>query len=106
MFVTFRPIIDSLFKNIRKMNLTKKQANSLTKLEMSNTCWDIIELLLKVLLPFRHATELISGSQYPTAGLTLYVIRKIQQNFLDIIRPDDDEIMQKMKQLIHEKLIY
>ena len=61
---------------------------------------------MKVLLPFRHAIELISGSLYPTVGLTLYVIRKIQQNFLDIIRPDDDEIMQKMKQLIHEKLIY
>ena len=75
MFVTFRSIIDSLLQNIRKMNLAKKQANSLTKLEMSNACWNIVELLLKVLLPFRHAIELISGSQYPTVDLTLYVIR-------------------------------
>ncbi|CAF4566361.1 unnamed protein product, partial [Rotaria socialis] len=51
-FIIFRPIIDNLFKNIRKMNLSKKQANNLTKLEMSSTCWDIVELLLKVLTPF------------------------------------------------------
>ncbi|CAF2253151.1 unnamed protein product, partial [Rotaria magnacalcarata] len=65
-FVIFRPIIDSLFKNIRKMNLSKKQTNSLLKLEISNTCWDVVEQLLKVLEPFRNAIEHISGTQYPT----------------------------------------
>jgi hypothetical protein len=104
--VIFHPIIDSLFKNIRKMNLTKKQANSLTLLEMSNTCWEIVELLIKVLEPFRHATQLISGAKYLTVGLTLFVLRKLEQNFLEIIRPNDNEILQKMKQLIHEKLIH
>jgi hypothetical protein len=104
--VIFHPIIDNLFRNIRKMNLTKKQANSLTSLEMSNTCWEIVELLVKVLEPFRHATQLISGTKYPTVGLTLFVLRKLQQNFLEIIRPGDNEILQKMKQLIHERLIH
>ena len=59
------------------MNLSKKQANNLTKLEMSNTCWNIVELLLKVLEPFRHEIQLICGTQYPTVGLTLFVLRKI-----------------------------
>ncbi len=52
---------------------------------MSNTCWEIIELLIKVLEPFRHAIQLISGTQYPTVGLTLFVLRKIEQNFLEIV---------------------
>ncbi len=100
--VIFRPIIDSLFKNIRKSNLSKKQTNNLVMLEMSNTCWDLIEVILKILEPFRHATGLSSGNQYPTVGLTLFVLRKIEQNFLDI-RSDDDEMLQKVKHLIHEK---
>ena len=73
---------------------------------MSSTCWDIVELLLKVLTPFRNAIQLISGAQCPTVGLTLFVIRRIQQNFLEIVKPDDDETIQNLKQLIHEKLIY
>ena len=105
-FQIYRPIIDNLFKNIRKMNLSKKQANSLQKLEMSNLCWDIVELILKALRPFENAIKLISGTQYPTAGLALFVIRKIQQNFLEFIRPTDGEILQKLKQLINDKLIY
>ncbi|CAF3428184.1 unnamed protein product [Rotaria socialis] len=105
-FQIFRPIIDSLFKNIRKMNLSKNQTNSLHKLEMSNTSWDMVELLLKALGPFKRAIKLISGSQYPTAGLALFIIRRIQQTFLENVRSNDGEMFQRIKQLIHEKLIY
>ncbi|CAF1619073.1 unnamed protein product [Rotaria magnacalcarata] len=105
-FQIFRPIIDSLFKNTRKMNLSKNQTNSLHKLEMSNTSWDMVELLLKALGPFKRAIKLISGSQYPTAGLALFIIRRIQQTFLENVRSNDGEMFQKIKQLIHEKLIY
>ncbi|CAF4715731.1 unnamed protein product, partial [Rotaria socialis] len=105
-FVIFRPIIDSLFKNIRKMNLSKKQTNSLLKLEISNTCWDVVEQLLKVLEPFRNAIEHISGTQYPTVGLTLFVFRKIQHHFLELSRPDDTELLKNMKEVLHDKLIH
>lgn len=101
----YRPVIDGLFKNVRKMNLTKRQSNSFLMLEMSNSYWDIVEILIKVLELFRHAVQLISGVQYPTIGLTLFV-RKIEQNFLDIVIPEDNEIIQKLKQLIRAKLTY
>ena len=76
-FVIFRLIIDSLFKNIRKMNLSKKQTNILLRLEISNTCWDVVGQLLKALEPFHNVIEHICGSQYPTVGLTLFVLLKI-----------------------------
>ncbi|CAF1449709.1 unnamed protein product [Adineta steineri] len=73
---------------------------------MSNTCWDMIDLLIKTLEPFQNATNLISGNQYSTIGLGLFVMRKIRQDFLRHIRPDDSEVLQKLKQLIDEKLIF
>ena len=36
----------------------------------------------------------------------LFVLRKFEQNFLDIIGPKDSDTFQKMKQSIREKLIY
>ncbi|CAF2803151.1 unnamed protein product [Rotaria sp. Silwood2] len=105
-FIEFRPIIDILFKNVRKLSLSKKQTNNLLALQISNTSWDLLEQLKKVLEPFRNAVKLISGSQYPTVGLTLFVLRKLQQNFLEIIQPDDDDIILKIKELLYEKFIY
>lgn len=102
----FRPIIENLFKNIRKLNISKRQMNSLSQLEISNDYWDLIEILMKVLAPFRHETKLISGSQYPTVGLTLFVLRKIQQNFLEANRSDDDDLLQGMKKILLDQINY
>ena len=76
------------------------------RLEISNTCWDVVGQLLKVLEPFRNVIEHISGSQYPTVGLTLFFLRKIRHNFLELSRLDDTELMKNMKEVLHEKLIY
>lgn len=100
----FRPIIENLFKNIRKLDVSKRQMNSLSQLEISNEYWDLIEMVMKVLAPFRHATKLISGNQYPTVGLTLFVLRKIQQNFLEANGSDDDELLQGMKKILLDQI--
>ena len=55
---------------------------------------------------FRHAVQLISSTHCPTIRLMLFVLRKFEQNFLDIIGPKDSDTFQKMKQSIREKLIY
>jgi hypothetical protein len=102
----FRPIIDSLLKNVRKMNLTKKQVTKLMQLEISNNSWTIILSLVKVLEPFKNATKLISASQYPTVGYVLFFIRKIEQKFVELIQTENDEFTQKLRELILDKLAY
>jgi hypothetical protein len=94
----FRPIIDNLLKNVRKMNLSRKQVAKLMKLELSNNSWEIISSLVKVLEPFQNATKLISASQYPTVGYILFFVRKIEQKFLELIETEDDEFTKKLRE--------
>ncbi len=75
-------------------------------LEFTSDCWYIIELLIKVLKPFYAATKAISGSDYPSIGITLFILRRLEKDFLSVDIPTDDLLLINMKECLLNKMIY
>ncbi|CAF4852938.1 unnamed protein product [Rotaria sp. Silwood1] len=101
-----RPIINELFQNKINLDITKKQHQRLNALELTSDCWYIIELLIKVLKPFYRATKAISGNDYPTIGITLFIFHRLEKEFLSNISPTDDPLFNNMKKCLLNKMIY
>ncbi|CAF4974750.1 unnamed protein product, partial [Rotaria sp. Silwood1] len=102
----YRPIIIELFQNKTNLDITKKKQQHLTSLEFTSDCWYTIELLIKILKPFYRATRAISGSDYPTIGITFYIFHRLEKDFLSKIIPTDDPLFNNMKKSLLSKMIY
>ena len=102
----YRPIIIDLFQNKVDLDISKKQYQRLAALEFSSDCWYVIELLMKVLKPFYAATKAIGGSEYPTVGLTFFVLRRLEKDFLSTIIPSDALLFNHMKHCLLRRMIY
>ncbi|CAF3250677.1 unnamed protein product [Rotaria sp. Silwood2] len=102
----YRPIIIELFQNKTNLDITKKQQQRLNALELRSDCWYVIELLIKILKPFYRATKAISGSDYPTIGITLFIFRRLEKDLLSNISPTDDPLFNNMKECLLSKMIY
>jgi hypothetical protein len=102
----YRFIVIELFQKKTNIDLTKKQHQHLSSLEFTSGCWYIIELLIKILKPFYAATKVMSGSDYPTIGITFYAIRRIEKDFLSIIKPNEDPLLMNMKTCLLNKMHY
>ena len=74
----YRFMITELFQNKTNIYLTKKHHQHLSSLEFTSDCWYMIELLIKILKPLYAATKVMSGSDYPTIGITFYAMRRIE----------------------------
>ena len=99
-----RPIIMEIFQRKTSLGITRRQQHRLTSLELTSDCWYTIELLIKVLKPFYAATKAISGSQYPTIGITFYIFRRLEKDFLSSIVPDDDSLFNNMKACLLDRM--
>ncbi len=75
-------------------------------LEFTSDCWYIIELLIKVLKPFNAATKAISGSDYSSIGIALFILRRLEKDFLSVDIPTDDPLLINMKECLLNKMIY
>ena len=92
-----RPVIMEIFQRKTSLGITRKQQHRLTSLELTSDCWYTIELLIKVSKPWYAATKAISGSQCPTIGITFYIFRRLEKDFLLSFVPDDDSLFNNMK---------
>jgi hypothetical protein len=101
-----RVIIVQLFQDKANIGVTKQKQQSLNLLELSSDCWYISDLLVKVLKPFYAATKAISGSDYPSIGVTLYILRRLDKDFLSNIDPKHDPLFNNMKECLLNKLNY
>lgn len=77
--LTYRDIINEIFKSKTSLGLTCKQRRKLTNMELSTDQWDLLEFIQNVLEPFYSATKVLSSKQYPTIGSALYVIRALEE---------------------------
>jgi hypothetical protein len=59
----------------------KISSHRLTPLFTSD-CWFTVELLVKVLKPFYAAAKAISGNDYPTIGITFFILRRLEKDYL------------------------
>ena len=101
-----RILINELFQNKTNLNITKKQQQKLTSYEFTSDCWHTIEMLIKVLKPSYRGTKALSGTEYPTIGVALYVLRRLDKEFLSVIRSTDDPLLNNMKKCLLNKMIY
>ena len=62
--------------------------------------------MTKVLKPFYAATKVIGGSEYPTIGLTFFVFRRLEKDFLSTTIPSDAPLFNHMKHCLLKRMIY
>ncbi|CAF3424623.1 unnamed protein product [Rotaria sp. Silwood2] len=102
----YRYIITDLFQNMANLGITKEQYQRLAAMEFSSNCWYTVELLVKVLKPFYGVTKTIGGSEYPTIGLAFLMFRRLDKDFLSVVKPTDAPLFNHMKDCLLKKLIY
>jgi hypothetical protein len=61
------------------IGLSKKQTAKLSSIELDQYDWKMLELIEFVLRPIVHATKLVSGSKYPTIGISYFAIFQIRE---------------------------
>lgn len=100
-----KPVLLKLFANKRQLSISPKQQEKLALCELSSDEWTCLSHVLQVLKPFREATELLSGSKYPTIGLCLFAIRSIK-DYLEIQPNDESNLSKKLKHFLLVSMNY
>ncbi|CAF1261123.1 unnamed protein product [Rotaria magnacalcarata] len=103
--LVLREIIERLFNYKNYLLLKPKQRENLARYELTNDEWNLLSDLHFVLKPFFHATTVMSGSQYPSIGLALYLITRLK-HFLQRHEAKQNLIIKRLKQLLLAKLLF
>jgi len=75
----YRKIINKINSEKYDIGLNKKQTNKISSIELDQFDWNMLEMIDIILRPFAQATNLISGSQYPTIGIAYFSIVQIRE---------------------------
>lgn len=78
----YKKIINKINSEKYDIGLNKKQTNKISLIELDQTDWKILDIIYIILKPFVDATNLISGSRYPTIGVAYFSIIQIR-DFLE-----------------------
>jgi hypothetical protein len=78
----YKRLINKINSEKYDIGLNKKQTNRLSAIELDQFDWKILDILKIILTPFVNATNMVSGSQYPTMGIAYFAIVQIRE-FLD-----------------------
>lgn len=103
--LVLREIIEQLFNYKIYLLLKPKQRTNLARYELTNDEWNLLSDLRFVLKPFFHATKVMSGRQYPSIGLALYLITRLK-HFLQRHEAKQNLIIKRLKQLLFAKLLF
>lgn len=80
--ILYKRIINKMNSEKYDIGLNKKQTNKISSVELDQFDWKMLEMLDIVLKPFVWATNIISGSQYSTIGMSYFAIVQIR-DFLE-----------------------
>ncbi|CAM4822508.1 unnamed protein product [Rotaria magnacalcarata] len=103
--LSLREIVEKLFNYKSHLNIKPKQRTILSRFELTSDEWNVLSNLHFILQPFFHATKVMSGSQYPSIGIALYLLTHLK-NFLQQHETNEDLIIKRSKQLLSEKFLY
>ncbi|CAF3371112.1 unnamed protein product [Rotaria sp. Silwood2] len=76
--IELKIVIIKLFSEKESLDLGKEQIIKLSSIELNNENWNLLSSLQYVLKPFFFATNIMSGKNYPTVGLSYYALHKIK----------------------------
>ena len=102
----YRRIINNINSEKHDIGLNIKQTNKISSIELDQFDWKILEILETLLRPFEQATNLISGSQYPTIGIAYFAITQKREFFDDStnIGLHDMRMFVQLKQLLLKQI--
>ena len=103
--LSLREIIEKLFNYKNHLDIKSTQRTNLSRFELTNEEWNLLSDLDFVLKPFFHATKVMSGRQYPSIGLSLYLLTRLK-NFLQQHETSQSLIIKRLKQLLLAKFLY
>lgn len=98
-----KSVLLKLFNDKHHLSISLKQQKVLGFCELSSDEWTYICHLLHVLKPFREATDLLSGSKYPSIGLCLFTIRTIK-DYLEVKLHDESNVSIQLKNFLLESM--
>ena len=77
-------IINKINSQKHEIALNKKQTTKLSSIELDQDDWKMLEATEFVLRPIAYATQIISGSKYPTVGISYFAIVQIREFRQDV----------------------
>ena len=98
-FLEHKVVLLNLFENKSKLSLTSAQQEKIKLLELSSDEWTIIVNLISLLEPFYYAINMLSGSNYPTIGLSLFAFRNIK-DFLESESEEQSDVYTTLKRYL------
>jgi hypothetical protein len=98
-----KQVIVNLLANKRQIAISAKLFEKLTLCELSSDEWVLVHQIVHVLKPFYEATQLLSGSHYPTIGLCLFAIRTIR-DYLETQGEEESNITVSLKTFVLNSL--
>ena len=100
--LSYKPILPTLIKEISSnKSIPVKKRKLLISLQPTDAEWEILNMLSECLSRFADATEMLSGSSYPSFALT-YAVLKSLQHYLN--RQSDSQMENVIKTALKEKL--
>ena len=98
-FLEHKVVLLNLFENKSKLSLTSAQQEKIKLLELSSDEWTIIVNLISLLEPFYYVINMLSGSNYPTIGLSLFALRNIK-DFLESESEEQSDVYTTLKKYL------
>ncbi|CAF1288942.1 unnamed protein product [Rotaria sordida] len=98
----YKKIINKINSEKHDIGPNKKQTTKLSTIELDQDDWKMLELIKFVLKSVVNATELVSGSKYPTIGISYFAIFQIRE-FLEDVNDysiNDWQILYYLKSLL------
>ncbi|CAF1527176.1 unnamed protein product [Adineta steineri] len=96
--IKYQSIITQLINELPKLkDISYKQKRVLSKSQLSNEEWDIIKTLSVTLSYFSDASDMLSGSGYPSYA-TAYIVINSLKNYLQLNTPN------RIEQIIKDEL--
>ena len=86
-FITFKPVISSLYADIDRIDgLILSKAEKLKRLALTYDEWECIETIEPLLYRFYEATKLLSGRHYSTLSIGRFIQSTLLRSFEDLAR--------------------
>jgi hypothetical protein len=89
--VKLKDIVNNMTRRPSRINgITRKQTTKMSKLDLTEDDWLIVDILVKVLEPFFDATKMLSARKYATLSCS-FVVRKVLLNSLKSVSLNEKE---------------
>ena len=98
----YKRIINKINSEKHEIGRNKKQTTKLFSIELGQDDWKMFEATEFVPRPIVYATQIISGSKYPTVGISYFTIVQIREFRQDVkdFSVNDSKILHYLKSLL------